>query len=170
MNNEKLREVELLPCPFCGGEANLTIGFDVPFHGESFIDCITCKIQTELHDSTEDAIAVWNKRAAPVTPVAQAGQETVGEVTLVKWGAEEWAVAWHGEILAGMPGPMNFRKHKVGDVVKLYIAPPVLANPLAIVQAALDAAAKNVYAYGFQVTAGEIRAIDPQTILDGMKK
>ena len=50
---------ELLPCPFCGGEAELT-GFDAP---EFWVWCPNCKASTDAHTCKGGAIEAWNTRA-----------------------------------------------------------------------------------------------------------
>lgn len=52
-------ETTLLPCPFCGGEAELT-GFDAP---EYWVWCPKCKASADMHTGMENAIAAWNARA-----------------------------------------------------------------------------------------------------------
>ena len=49
---------ELLPCPFCGGEAELT-GFDAP---EYWVWCPSCKASTDAHTCKGGAIEAWNTR------------------------------------------------------------------------------------------------------------
>ena len=55
MNDETI----LLPCPFCGGEAELT-GFDAP---EFWVWCPNCKASTDAHTCKGGAIEAWNTRA-----------------------------------------------------------------------------------------------------------
>ena len=50
---------ELKPCPFCGGEAELT-GFGAP---EYWVWCPNCKASADMHTGMENAIAAWNARA-----------------------------------------------------------------------------------------------------------
>lgn len=50
---------ELKPCPFCGGEAELT-GFDAP---EFWVWCPNCKASTDAHTGKQSAIEAWNIRA-----------------------------------------------------------------------------------------------------------
>ena len=58
---------DLLPCPFCGGEAKR---IDVPNEdgienaGASCIECTKCVASTALHfDRKENLVSSWNKRA-----------------------------------------------------------------------------------------------------------
>lgn len=54
---------ELKPCPFCGGEAELT-GFDAP---EYWVWCPNCKASTDAHTCKGGAIEAWNTRAETAT-------------------------------------------------------------------------------------------------------
>ncbi len=48
----------LLPCPFCGGEAHMSGKFP---HGQYYITCTGCRVS--LWDDRQDkAIGHWNKR------------------------------------------------------------------------------------------------------------
>ena len=49
--------VRLLPCPFCGGHANLVIEM-----GEHYIKCMMCYTTTGWKDNEESAIKAWNTR------------------------------------------------------------------------------------------------------------
>ena len=49
--------VRLLPCPFCGGHANLIIEM-----GEHYIKCMMCYTTTGWKDNEESAIKAWNTR------------------------------------------------------------------------------------------------------------
>lgn len=53
---------ELLPCPFCGGEARADRGSAI-----AWVECRTpgCDGQ-QMHDELEDAIAAWNTRAKDI--------------------------------------------------------------------------------------------------------
>lgn len=65
-----MKEKELKPCPFCGGEAIIN---EVPPHkhklfpnipeckGETFIECTKCTCAISA-DTTEDAVNDWNRR------------------------------------------------------------------------------------------------------------
>ena len=52
---------ELLPCPFCGGEAVSTCDEDNHIH---MITCNECGGSTDWCDSEEDAVSAWNTRTA----------------------------------------------------------------------------------------------------------
>ena len=56
---------DLLPGPFCGGEAELT-GFNAP---EYWVWCPNCKASADAHTGKENAIAAWNTR----TPIEYEG-------------------------------------------------------------------------------------------------
>lgn len=65
---------KLLPCPFCGGEAERV---DVPAEadyddgaGGSFIQCRRCVASTGLHyEFKENLVSSWNDRAKPLPAV-----------------------------------------------------------------------------------------------------
>lgn len=59
---------ELLPCPFCGGEAALMEFQVIP---DPHIRCQECGAQTEDQHERGDAIAAWNRRALAAVPNAQ---------------------------------------------------------------------------------------------------
>lgn len=58
---------ELKPCPFCGGEAELT-GFDAP---EVWVWCPNCKASTDAHTCKGGAIEAWNTRAERTCRIAE---------------------------------------------------------------------------------------------------
>lgn len=66
--------VELMPCPFCGGEANIkSISYEGdPTRSDWWVSCQVCRVErpstkkSEIVHSREEAIAAWNRRAAPV--------------------------------------------------------------------------------------------------------
>lgn len=53
---------DLLPCPFCGGSAETTLG---PIPGKWGARCKDCDVWRDDREATEaEAIAIWNRRAA----------------------------------------------------------------------------------------------------------
>ena len=67
--------IELLPCPFCGGEAELDAGETLDDHVVKltyYVFCFGCFVQSVKFPSEADAIEAWNCRAAPpaiATPI-----------------------------------------------------------------------------------------------------
>lgn len=57
---------KLLPCPFCGGEADLehyTVGtWDDP-EDRYEVDCTRCNASIESQSTEAEAVEAWNKRA-----------------------------------------------------------------------------------------------------------
>ncbi len=59
---------ELLPCPFCGGEARRYIHKNdkgdnfLQWKTDNWVSCIGCGNQTCMHGEYLDAIAAWNQR------------------------------------------------------------------------------------------------------------
>lgn len=49
-----MSETKLLPCPFCGGEAEVC--------GYYFIQCTKCGSSTLTHTNREESIKAWNTR------------------------------------------------------------------------------------------------------------
>ena len=47
-----------IPCPFCGGEADVTL---LGGHGFS-VRCYECLAETDTYETREEAIAAWNRR------------------------------------------------------------------------------------------------------------
>lgn len=50
---------ELKPCPFCGGEAEI-MGYR---YDCKWIICKKCMAETAAYETSEQAIAAWNRRA-----------------------------------------------------------------------------------------------------------
>ena len=61
-----MKKPYLKPCPFCGGKASL-FSFKQPDDSITYeVDCendgCECSACTAMHDTPEEAAAVWNKR------------------------------------------------------------------------------------------------------------
>lgn len=52
--------MELLPCPFCGGEAKLV----ERRHAEAYVLCVKCGAVSDECSRAMSAIAAWNRRTA----------------------------------------------------------------------------------------------------------
>jgi len=57
-------EAKLIPCPFCGGEAQIEKTVPHLNPTQYFGHCLTCRIESDLYDTEEEAIKAWNKRVA----------------------------------------------------------------------------------------------------------
>ena len=51
----------LLPCPFCGGEA----ATEEEFTSFNVVRCLACGVVTDTYDTIAEAIAAWNCRIEP---------------------------------------------------------------------------------------------------------
>ena len=67
--------IDLKPCPFCGGEAE--VGQPV-LDTMNMVFCVDCKVTVE-DDDVADAIAAWNRRA----PLADAAPEMLEVLRLM---------------------------------------------------------------------------------------
>ena len=72
-------QVELKPCPFCGGDnASQFFHADTGYGASWHVECLAkdCGAGTSFYDTEAEAIAAWNRRH-------QARAEVVGEI--VAW-------------------------------------------------------------------------------------
>lgn len=55
---------QLLPCPFCGGEACVGEACVVEYSGtkHAYIRCKDCMAITQVYNTEDEAIAAWNRR------------------------------------------------------------------------------------------------------------
>lgn len=53
----------LLPCPFCGGEAELNHNYSDDYGDSYWVSCNFCGVATDSDWSQKTAIAAWNRRA-----------------------------------------------------------------------------------------------------------
>lgn len=92
----KIDEAELLPCPFCGGEA-ICVG-----RGPYRIACrqCTCALEHLYVVTREEAIAAWNRRArdAKAAGLAEALQKVAEEAY--------WLLAWTWQAHIFSAGPV----------------------------------------------------------------
>jgi Lar family restriction alleviation protein len=63
---------QLLPCPFCGGQAQDDFIEDVSY----IIECSVCETTTGCQDNAAEAIAAWNRRAPAAAPAPVAAIKT----------------------------------------------------------------------------------------------
>lgn len=54
--DEEAKKEELMPCPFCGGKAELINSV------ESWVECSECHSRTDMSACGSGAIEKWNKR------------------------------------------------------------------------------------------------------------
>lgn len=56
---------ELLPCPFCGGQATIRAS---PHDAVFFVKCVPCHACSTTGNTRNDVIAAWNRRPTPAPP------------------------------------------------------------------------------------------------------
>lgn len=54
---------ELEPCPFCGGDAELTVMLLEDGGAAYAVMCLDCRVETSFFTDEEEAAAAWNRRA-----------------------------------------------------------------------------------------------------------
>lgn len=91
---------ELLPCPFCGGEAELTSrDGETPWDEIGVIYCPDCNSKYENTMDLFDPASTWNRRA-PLTRAALAASPLVQEIVAEAVKAEREACAQVADDLA----------------------------------------------------------------------
>lgn len=76
-------DAALLPCPFCGGEAEFTYGGSVHY----LVECQDCEASTDMLHPEQAAIDAWNRRAR--TPEHEALLQAVREYLAAESSAAE---------------------------------------------------------------------------------
>ena len=79
----------LMPCPFCGGEAQWISGGEKCWWSE----CLSCCAQSDAKATKADAIAAWSRRAEPATPDRErleAAIATARRWVLPSGGSTDW--------------------------------------------------------------------------------
>lgn len=66
-----MKNTDLKPCPFCGGEAEVLV-----FGGVYMVQCETCGIATDTDRIKEDVIKKWNTRTNTI-PVGSGENYTI---------------------------------------------------------------------------------------------
>lgn len=59
-------DVELLPCPFCGGEARYAKALRRNKQEWIYIQCNECGVKSSPRKSVEEAEKIWNRRKPEV--------------------------------------------------------------------------------------------------------
>ena len=83
-----MNEIKLLPCPFCGGEAELLKGL---CELDNYVMCLKCRCKTKLYNTKEAAIKAWNTRK-PMERILERleeGQEECYKLFAIGFNAED---------------------------------------------------------------------------------
>ena len=84
-----MSEIKLLPCPFCGGEAEYCKGDWIG--KEYWVKCTKCSCKTSLSNNYKKPIDEWNTRK-PMERIIEKLEDK-------KWGTSEWRDKWRDEII-----------------------------------------------------------------------
>lgn len=104
---------ELMPCPFCGGEAEVIDIAEGENEGGSCVSCTVCQASSNLEfGRKENFRSNWNRRAALVHPVADAPSQPSGVVEALANRLREAADWLSEDIPEGTPEV----QHLEGDV------------------------------------------------------
>ena len=79
MKTEQKKTPELKPCPFCGGEAEITY-----VCGEYAVMCKSCKGSSDFNTNTSKSISRWNTRVYPEDVQKAVISQTPRLVTVLK--------------------------------------------------------------------------------------
>lgn len=90
---------DLLPCPFCGGEANTVLKGSDDWH----IECHDCASRSGIYGIRESAIAAWNTRAERTCHAETDTDWYEGKLDGFKCGG----CGWSGYVDDGMSAPTN---------------------------------------------------------------
>ena len=63
MKNNDQHQSTLLPCPFCGGQAEL-LSAELRETHDAMIECSQCETTGPTSETDAEAIAAWNRRIA----------------------------------------------------------------------------------------------------------
>lgn len=89
-----MSETKLLPCPFCGGEADIFEDSEDSFCAL----CTDCGVETPYQISAEEAIATWNRRTEPENEPLTLAEiyETENEPLYFHCTVGHWSLnGWH---------------------------------------------------------------------------
>lgn len=66
--------LRLVPCPFCGGEAEIVHIDEGENAGGSCVYCTKCQASSNVEfEFKENFVSNWNRRAAPASPLPEGG-------------------------------------------------------------------------------------------------
>lgn len=89
--------LRLVPCPFCGGDVINTRSQEMT-KGPAYYwhKCETCGAESEGDYGEDVAVAAWNRRAAPASPMPGGGWQDI--CTAPKDGTKILVWTHHGEV------------------------------------------------------------------------
>jgi Lar family restriction alleviation protein len=106
--SEAKMTAELLPCPFCGGEAYVESYGPGKWQGGVYCSTEGCSADGHNHDSEDAAVAAWNRRAELKAPrFSESEREALEKIIEA---AESWDVPHHREWPALKQAAATIRK------------------------------------------------------------
>lgn len=84
----------LLPCPFCGGKAEIhpSNDWDVTFTGSTFFAwCDKCETRGDYYNTEAEAIAAWNTRVERTCKMEQMSECQFDDIACSECGVALWA-------------------------------------------------------------------------------